>query len=124
MNKIRKILSLILILSFIFIEAGISKADSVEMGEVKLIKNDDNFKVDFGEEQTEVFRLADVKFELRKLEDDSLVDTYTTDDAGEINLELGFGKYYFKEINMPSFMKPDNEKYIFEINSNNLEKKL
>lgn len=64
--------------------------------------------------------ISGIKYEVRRDDNEQLVDTITTDNDGiAITKELLLGTYYYKEIEVPENMEMNPEEYIIRLNRNN-----
>lgn len=89
-------------------DQSIEIENKLSKGKLKIIKTDE-----IGN------RLKDVTFEIRRFDDDELVDTIVTNENGEaISKELEVGSYYYKEVSAPNYVEMDTNPYEFDITEN------
>ena len=72
-----------------------------------------NFELIKVVEGSESQRIPNVTFEIRRADDDALVDTITTDSDGRATLQLDAGNYYAVETECPKEFKLDSSKHTF-----------
>ncbi len=60
-------------------------------------------------------RIPDVTFEIRRADDDALIDTITTDSSGRATLQLDAGNYYAVETECPKEFKLDSTHHTFNV---------
>ncbi len=60
-------------------------------------------------------RIPDVTFEIRRADDDALIDTITTDSEGRATLQLDAGNYYAVETECPKEFKLDSTRHTFNV---------
>ncbi len=60
-------------------------------------------------------RIPDVTFEIRRADDDALIDTITTDSEGRATLQLEAGNYYAVETECPKEYRLDSTRHTFNM---------
>ncbi len=60
-------------------------------------------------------RIPNVTFEIRRADDDALIDTITTDSSGRATLQLEAGNYYAVETECPKEFKLDSTHHTFNV---------